>query len=176
MFDPAPDWTPDPQTWAAQHEEQGVPWPSHTGRNAMIGIACVVAVVVALAIGFAVSSDSTNAGPQTMSNFPGLLGSTPESEERRIRTALSVIEDSWNSSDYTAFMSHACSEIRGKRSNSESNFTRQRTESGTIKFAIDSITVDGAFARVEVTERFSNQDTVTEQLDFRKEEDEWRLC
>jgi hypothetical protein len=189
-WSPEPSWPPAPAGWQfwiddsppgliavpGQPPDQGVPWPSHTGRNIMIGIASTIAIVVAVVIGVVVTRDSNDEGAQARSGLPGQLGSGRTSDEDRIRSALSAIEESWNSFDYSTFMSHACSKIRDKTSNSESKFTQQRNERGTVTFAVDSINVDGAFAKVEVTETFSSQDTVSERLDFRKEDDDWKLC
>lgn len=154
----------------------GVPWPSHTGRNVMIGIASSVAIVVAVVVGYVVSSDSGSAGSYARPRSYAQLGSTPGSDEDQIRATLAGIQDAWNDSDYSTFISYACGRIHNRKSNTESEFTHQRNEVGSITFAVDSISISGATAKIEVTEAFSNQDTASESFDFVKEDDEWRLC
>jgi hypothetical protein len=142
----------------------------------MIGIASAVAVVVAVVVGVAVTTDSGTAGSHSRPGLPIQLGSMPESDEDQIRVNLSAIQDAWNGSDYAAFVSHVCAKIRNKQTSTESVFTEQRNEIGEITFAIDSVTVSTAAAKVAVTETLSNQGTVSETLKFVKEVDQWKLC
>jgi hypothetical protein len=172
-FNPPPNL---PVGQPGQIPDEGVPWPSHTGRNVMIGIASAIAVVVAVVVVYVVSSDSGTAGSHARPSSYAQLGSKPESDEDQIRATLSGIEDAWNSSDYATFITYACGRIRNIKSNTESEFTQQRNEIGAITFAVGSISVGGGTANVEVTETFSNQGTVSETLNFLKEDDEWKLC
>jgi hypothetical protein len=184
-FNPPPSgWTPDPSWPPASlptlsypmDADEVVPWPSHTGRNVMIAVASAVAVVVVAVVTFVVTTNRDAADSRARPSPWALGGSAPQTDEDQIRGTLSAIEDAWNSFDYAGFMSHSCAQIRNKKTNTESKFTQQRNETGTVHFAIDSIGIHSASAQVEVTETFSNQDTMSETLDLRKEADDWKLC
>jgi hypothetical protein len=184
-FNPPPSgWTPDPSWPPAPppalpypaDADEGVPWPSHTGRNVMVAVASAVAVVVVAVVTFVVTRNGDTADSYARPSPWALGNSAPQTDEDQIRGTLSAIEDAWNSFDYASFMSHSCAQIRHKTSNTESKFTQQRDETGTVTFTIDSISIHSATAQVEVTEKFSSQDTMSETLDFRKESDDWKLC
>jgi len=108
--------------------------------------------------------------------LPVQLGSKPESDEDQIRANLSAIQEAWNGSDYATFVSYVCGKIRDKQTSTESVFTQERNVIGEIIFAIDSVTVSAAAAKVAVTETLSNRGTISETLNFVKEVDEWKLC
>jgi hypothetical protein len=132
----------------------------------MIGIASAVTVLVVAVLSIVITADPGTAGSHTRPSLPALLGSgpsRPESDEDQIRATLSAIQESWNDFDYVTFMSYACERIRDRNSTAETRFTQQRNDIGTVSFAIDSVT-------------FSKQDSMSETLDFVKEDDQWVLC
>jgi predicted lipid-binding transport protein (Tim44 family) len=145
----------------------------------MIGIASAVTVLVVAVLSIVITADPGTAGSHTRPSLPALLGSgpsRPESDEDQIRATLSAIQESWNDFDYVTFMSYACERIRDRNSTAETRFTQQRNDIGTVSFAIDSVTVAGDTAQAEVAETFSKQDSMSETLDFVKEDDQWVLC
>jgi hypothetical protein len=133
---------------------------NHTTRNVLIGVGVgavlVIALVVALVVGF--GSDSK-----------------PKSDEDQIRATLSSLETAWNANDYKAFATHVCgSNPQGTAG--ESNFKQQRQKSGEITFNVKKVQVTGDKAKVDVDETFTNQKDDSETLDFKKEDNDWKLC
>ncbi|HEY7052733.1 MAG TPA: nuclear transport factor 2 family protein [Mycobacterium sp.] len=164
---PDPSWPPAPPGWQFWIDDSAAGWPpvapvppprKHTARNVLIGVGAVIAVVVAVIVALAAI---------------GVFAS--KSDEDKIRDVVSDVQDAWNRSDYDTVVSHFCAKSRSN--SSEDNFKDSRSKSGTIKFKISSIKVDGDNAKVDVTETYSKRsDPDTETLKFTKEDGKWTLC
>lgn len=130
-------------------------------RNGLLiaGIAMIAAVVAACA-----------------TTLVGMARPAVAADQDQVRAVLSTMNNSYNSSDFTAFASHVCAAML-RANNFQAGWYENREVDGTTQITVNSVDVTGDDAVANV--RFvaaNHEDAKTFDIDFLREGAEWKAC
>ena len=97
-------------------------------------------------------------------------------DEDQVRAVLNGMNGSYNSSDFTAFASHLCADMRSA-ADFEAGWYASRKSDGPTQITINSVDVTGADAVANVRFQAANHtDAKTLDVEFLREGAMWKAC
>ncbi|MDT5094047.1 MAG: hypothetical protein QOH60_3410 [Mycobacterium sp.] len=106
-----------------------------------------------------------------------VLGGGSKSDEDQIRDVVAGLETAWNNSDYNGIQNLSCHNVTEDSSNTEAKFKSLRSKGGNMTIKINSVTVNGDKADVEVDVKLATQPkSRSATLNLIKENGGWKDC
>jgi hypothetical protein len=165
---PHPGWAPDP-SWPPLPPGWPLWVPDATRRRTGLVIGALAATLLACAgAAIAVVSVSGHSVTGTATRPAG----TALSDEDQVRAVVDRFEQSWNEEDFDAMSEILCEDMRNDPEFDPSIMSEMRSIAGSLTLTVVDLYVNGDAATATIL----NQGEDPDDIDFTREDGEWKWC
>jgi hypothetical protein len=164
---PDPSWPPLPPGWPLW-----VPDAPRRKTGLIIGaLAATLLVGVGVVVAVVATSGRTATGTATRPATTSAI-EPQRSDEDQVRDVVDRFEQSWNDNDFDAMSEILCEDMRNDPQFDQEIMSEIRDDSGTLTLTIAELDINGDAATATILNRGTDPD----DIDFAREDGEWKWC